>query len=51
MQQCLSTNSVHRVVEGATHPSLIMDQADAAVTAQAIIVVVSSVRTNQPLTR
>jgi pimeloyl-ACP methyl ester carboxylesterase len=43
----MSTNSVHRVVEGATHPDLILKQADAAVTAQAIINVVSSVR-NKP---
>jgi predicted dienelactone hydrolase len=45
----LSTNSAHRVVDGATHPDLILKQADAAVTAQAIIDVVSSVRSNQPL--
>jgi pimeloyl-ACP methyl ester carboxylesterase len=45
----LSTNSVHRVVEGASHPDLILEQADAAVTAQAITDVVSSVRNNQPL--
>src|SRR6266568_578839 len=47
----LSTNSVHRVVAGATHPDLILKQADAAVTAQAIIDVVSSVRSNQPLVK
>ena len=45
----LSTNSVHRIVGEASHPDLILKQADAAVTAQAIIDVVSSVRTNQPL--
>src|SRR4051794_34551785 len=45
----LSTNSVHRVVQGATHPDLILKQKDAALTAQAIIDVVSSVRNNQPL--
>ncbi|HEY2879484.1 alpha/beta hydrolase [Nocardioides sp.] len=45
----LSTNSVHRVVDGASHPDLILKQADAAVTAQAINDVVTSVRTNQPL--
>ena len=45
----MSTNSVHRVVQGATHPDLILKQQDAAVTAQAIIDVVSSVRSNQPL--
>jgi pimeloyl-ACP methyl ester carboxylesterase len=47
----LSTNSVHRVVDGASHPDLILKQADAAVTAQAIIDVVSSVRSNQPLVK
>jgi pimeloyl-ACP methyl ester carboxylesterase len=47
----LSTNSVHRIVEGASHPDLILKQADAAVTAQAIIDVVSSVRNNQPLVK
>ncbi len=47
----LSTNSVHRVVQGASHPDLILKQADAAVTAQAINDVVSSVRSNQPLVK
>jgi pimeloyl-ACP methyl ester carboxylesterase len=47
----LSTNSVHHVVAGAVHADLILKQADAAVTAQAIIDVVSSVRTGQPLAR
>jgi hypothetical protein len=46
----LSTNSVHRVVEGAAHADLVLNQADAAVTAQAIIDVVSSVRSGSPLT-
>ncbi len=45
----LSTNSVHRTVEGAVHADLILKQADAAVTAQAINDVVSSVRTSEPL--
>jgi pimeloyl-ACP methyl ester carboxylesterase len=45
----LSTNSVHRVVDGATHSDLILKQAYAAVTAQAINDVVSSVRSSQPL--
>lgn len=45
----LSTNSVHRVVDGAKHADLILNQAPAAQTAQAINDVVSSVRTNQPL--
>jgi pimeloyl-ACP methyl ester carboxylesterase len=47
----LSTNSVHRVVKGAVHADLILNQADAAVTSQAIIDVVSSVRDNQPLVK
>ena len=47
----LSTNSVHRVVDGANHADLILNQADAAVTTQAIIDVVSSVRNNQPLAK
>jgi len=47
----LSANSVHRVVDGASHPDLILKQADAAVTARAIIDVVSSVRSNQPLVK
>ena len=47
----LSTNSVHRVVDGAAHADLLLDRAAAAVTSQAIIDVVSSVRNNQPLTK
>jgi pimeloyl-ACP methyl ester carboxylesterase len=47
----LSTNSVHRVIHGATHPSLILDEADAAATTQAILDVVSSVRSADPLAR
>jgi pimeloyl-ACP methyl ester carboxylesterase len=47
----LSTNSVQHVVDGATHPYLILKQEDAAVTAQAIVDVVSSVRNNQPLVK
>jgi pimeloyl-ACP methyl ester carboxylesterase len=40
----LSTNSVHRVIDGATHTSLIMEEEDAAATTQAILDVVASVR-------
>jgi hypothetical protein len=47
----LSTNSVHRVIDGATHESLIMDEEDAAATTQAILDVVSSVRSPGPLVR
>lgn len=45
----LSTNSLHRVIDGATHASLIMDEEDAAATARGILDVVSSVRTANPL--
>jgi hypothetical protein len=45
----LSTDSVHRVIAGATHPSLIAEQRDAAETTRAVLDVVSSVRTHQPL--
>ncbi|POH64352.1 alpha/beta hydrolase [Cryobacterium zongtaii] len=45
----LSTNSSHRVVDGATHASLVSDEADAAATTQAILDVVTAVRTTAPL--
>jgi pimeloyl-ACP methyl ester carboxylesterase len=47
----LSSNSVHRVVADATHQSLVADRGHAAVTAQAIAQVVSSVRSAGPSTR
>jgi pimeloyl-ACP methyl ester carboxylesterase len=47
----LSSDSVHRVVEGATHESLLDDQRDAQVTSAAIVEVVEAVRNDQPLTR
>ena len=47
----LSTNSVHRVVDGATHQSLMYEEGDAAATTQAILDVVSSVRSAEPLDR
>ena len=47
----LSTNSVHRVVDGATHESLVLDEEDAAATTQAILDVVSSVRSGESLVR
>jgi pimeloyl-ACP methyl ester carboxylesterase len=47
----LSTNSAHRVVDGATHTSLILDEGDAAATTQAILDVVSSVRSAGPLAK
>jgi hypothetical protein len=47
----LSTNSAHRVIDGATHDSLISNEEDAATTTQAILDVVSSVRSELPLVR
>ena len=47
----LSTNSVHRVIDGATHEALIADEEGAAATTQAILDVVSSVRSAAPLAR
>jgi hypothetical protein len=44
-----STNSAHRVVDGATHESLILHEQDAAATTQAILDVVSSVRSRERL--
>ncbi|MEV0798202.1 alpha/beta hydrolase [Kribbella sp. NPDC050281] len=40
----LSTKSVHRVIDGATHEALVADEQYAASTTQAILEVVSSVR-------
>jgi hypothetical protein len=45
----LSSNSAHRVVEGAIHADLIADEKGAAATTQAILDVVSSIRTNEPV--
>ena len=47
----LSTNSVHRIVAGATHASLLEDENDAAASSQAIRDVLVSVRTGHPLPR
>ena len=46
----LSTNSVHRVIAGATHEDLIGNQ-DGAATTQAILDVVASVRSQGALVR
>jgi pimeloyl-ACP methyl ester carboxylesterase len=45
----LSTNSVHRIIAGATHESLIENEDAAAATTQAILDVVSSVRSKGAL--
>ena len=47
----LSTNSVHRVIDGATHEDLIANEEDAAATTQAILDVVASVRSPRRLVR
>jgi pimeloyl-ACP methyl ester carboxylesterase len=47
----LSSNSTHRVVEEATHESLLYDRGDAQVTSAAIEQVVEAARTGRPLTR
>ena len=44
----LSTNSVHRIIDGATHEDVITDEEDAAATTQAILDVVASVRSKAP---
>lgn len=45
----LSTSSVHRVVDGADHEALIADEQHSAATTQAVLDVVSSVRSGVPL--
>jgi pimeloyl-ACP methyl ester carboxylesterase len=47
----LSTNSVHRIIAGATHEDLIGNEEDAAATTQAILEVVASVRSPRRLVR
>jgi pimeloyl-ACP methyl ester carboxylesterase len=47
----LSTNSAHRVIDGATHGEMILEEDAAAATSQAILDVVSSVRSAGPLVR
>src|SRR3954451_2606365 len=45
----LSTNSSHRTVKGASHPALIFDKHYAAATTRAVLDVVASVRSTDPL--
>src|SRR5215210_6971434 len=47
----LSPNSIHRVVDGATHESLLYDKGDSQVTSAAIEQVVKAARADRPLTR
>jgi hypothetical protein len=46
----LSPNSIHRVVDGATHVSLLYHPDDARATSAAILGVVEAVRNDQSLT-
>ena len=47
----LSPNSTHRVVEGATHTSVLDDRSDAQATSAAIVAVVAALRNDRPLAR
>ena len=47
----LSSNSMHRVVEGATHTSLLYDRSDSQATSAAIEEVVAAVRNDRQLAR
>jgi len=47
----ISSNSMHRVVKGATHTSVVYERSDAQATSAAIVEVVEAVRNDQPLTR
>jgi pimeloyl-ACP methyl ester carboxylesterase len=45
----LSSNSIHRVVKGATHTSLLYERSDSQASSAAIVEVVAAVRKDQPL--
>jgi pimeloyl-ACP methyl ester carboxylesterase len=47
----LSPNSTHRVVEGATHTSVLDDRSDAQATSTAVVEVVKAVQTDRSLAR
>jgi pimeloyl-ACP methyl ester carboxylesterase len=47
----VSSNSIHRVVEGATHTSLLYERSDSQATSAAIDEVVAAVRNDRPLAR
>ena len=47
----MSTNSAHRVIDGASHEELIADENDSAATSQAILDVVAAIRNATPLTQ
>ena len=45
----LSTNSAHQIAPGASHTDMVLEKRYAAVTTQAILAVVDSVRSDRPL--
>jgi hypothetical protein len=47
----MSTNSVQRVIDGATHSELIGDEKDSTATSQAILEVTAAIRNATPLPR
>jgi pimeloyl-ACP methyl ester carboxylesterase len=47
----MSTNSVHRVIDGASHQELLADETDSSATSQAILDVVSAIRNSTPMNR
>jgi hypothetical protein len=47
----LSTNSVHKTIDFASHEALVVEPDAAAITTQAILEVISSVRTAAPLAK
>ena len=47
----MSTNSAHRVINGASHQQLLGDEKDSAATSQAVIDVVAAIRNATPLTQ
>ena len=47
----LSTNSAHRVIDGASHQELLGDEGDSAATSQAILDVLAAIRNGTPVTR
>jgi hypothetical protein len=47
----LSPNSLHRVIDGVAHAGMIHDEQGAATTTAAILDVLSSIRSDEPLDR
>jgi hypothetical protein len=44
-----STNSAHRVIDGATHEELLEEEKDSAATSQATLDVVAAIQNTTPL--